>query len=103
MELKNKIVRILEEIVSAARNEWSSHEEESDGINAYTLELENLILLNSSLLLEEKRKKQLIGYKKILKDLEDDDEMFLNNNKQWVVQTSIVEGKITILEEPLIV
>ena len=59
MELRNKIVRIVEKIADDARNKWSSHDEEENCINEYVDKLENLILFGVSSTFTEKEKEIL--------------------------------------------
>ena len=49
--------------------------------------------------LKDKHAQALFEYKQQLKETDNNDTMFIDNKEEWIRQTSILEGKITILED----
>lgn len=48
--------------------------------------------------LKAKHAQDLFEYKQQLKQIDNDDTMYLDNQKEWLRQTCILAGKISILE-----
>jgi hypothetical protein len=60
-----------------------------------------LILYDVVKSLKNKHAQALFEYKQQLKETDNNDTMYIDNREEWIRQTSILEGKITILENLL--
>jgi hypothetical protein len=94
----------MEHLTKLLRNSYDLQENEPEKSAFWHLqqlrsEIKQLALHDVSKSLKAKHTQDLFEYKQQLKETDNNDTLFIDNKEEWIRQTSILAGKITILED----